>query len=67
MTEWEDFITKCPVCNDNKIIKWAHCKGFGLWVLGIGVWCLGIAPNPQSPIPNPQSPFHLILIILYYY
>ena len=30
MTEWEDFKTKCPVCNDNKIIKWEHCKGFGL-------------------------------------
>ena len=29
MTEWEDFITKCPSCNNNKIITWQHCKGFG--------------------------------------
>ncbi len=29
MTEWEDFITKCPPCDNNKIIHWEHCKGYG--------------------------------------
>ena len=29
MTEWEDLITNCPSCNNTKIVKWEHCKGYG--------------------------------------
>ena len=29
MNEWADFRTKCPSCNNNEIITWEHCKGFG--------------------------------------
>ena len=36
MTEWNDFITKCPYCDDNKMIKWEHCKGFSLKINKFG-------------------------------
>ena len=27
--EWVPFRTKCPSCNNNEVITWEHCKGFG--------------------------------------
>ena len=27
--EWVPFRTKCPSCNNNEVISWEHCKGFG--------------------------------------
>ena len=47
MSEWEDFITKCPSCDNKKIIHWEHCKGYGEKINKYGeVKCL----NPNCPL-----------------
>ena len=49
MSEWEDFRTKCPSCDNNKIISWEHCKGY----------CEKINKNAEIKCYNPNCPNYL--------